>query len=127
MTKYRKGSAGAAEAKEAKIFRVIWTLVVGVIFSMCYFNLFSTYFFQYQVRSGVVADIASCLCFIGSAGVVWFSDWLEVKGVKGQHITLLMFGLLAVAILFSAGFNFDLHGIETDSMNQYNPNAAPAQ
>lgn len=110
---WREGSMGAAEQKG------YWKLCGGIsiilvlIYSVMYFNLFNTYFHLYYLRAGFAAHLVSWVCALGSIFYAWKMPDGEAAGLSGKASTWLMVGLLIAALLFGFGFNLDLRGIES--------------
>jgi len=122
-----KKSAWSVDQRSQRNFKVVAAALILLIFAALYFNLGNTYFYQYQVRSGIGFDICSWVCFTGCLALLGFSDYFESKGYSAGMFGFAVLLLIGLGICFAAGFDFNLHGIEPDSMNQFNPNAAPAQ
>jgi hypothetical protein len=106
------GTMKEADKKAAKRFCIAWTVLVILVAAMIYFNLFDTYLNDYFKRAGTGWNIISVFPFAGS---IYFS-WKLVDYTWGERgawlYGVIAVGGLALGILFSAGFNFDLHGIE---------------
>jgi len=122
-----KSSAWSVDQQVKRNFKVVATAVILLIFAALYLNLGHTYFYQYQVRSGFWFDVFSFVSFGGALALLWFSDYFEAKGLPAGIFGFAVLVLIGLGIGFAAGFDFNLHGIEADSMNHFNPNAAPAQ
>ena len=113
-SEYRKGSEGAAQEKTENIFRISCTIVAIVLFFMTYFNLFGTYLHGYMQRASFGFKALGVVFFVLTGLTPWFFQKVVEKFDKDSrlHWIFFWFAGFAAAILFSAGFNFDLRGIE---------------
>jgi hypothetical protein len=126
--KWFKGSDGAADKKSLRLFAIIGAALTLIVFLMCFNNLFGTYLYDYHHLHGVaVLNVISVVCFIVSIVTAIAAGWLQANGWTGQQVFIVYLVSMILGLMCSAAFDFNLHGIEKDSMNQYNPNAAPAQ
>lgn len=107
----KEGTMAAADKKSAMRFCIGGTIIFVLIYAMMYFDLFNTYLNDYYVRSGFVAHLFSWISAIGSIIALWKSPE-SAMSEKKTWVGVSILILLAAAILFGAGFNFDLNGIE---------------
>lgn len=108
MTKFRKGSMGAADEKSAKRFLIGATIIVSLIFSMVYLNFPHTFLNDYHRAAGSFWKVVGVFPFIGSVGFMWFgreTTWGEKGGWQYGAISI---GLLALGIFCGCGWTFDL-------------------
>jgi len=101
-----KGSMGEEDKKTEMKVCVIFSAIFVVIYSMMYFNLFGTNLHDYYVRTDWYFRLVSWSSALLSLIVLWKSP--DSKA----FMWAVSFGLLLAALLFGAGFNFDLRGIE---------------
>lgn len=101
MTKWRKGSMGAAEQKNMVKLSIVGSVIAVILFIL--FNFSNTFFHYYATNAspwfrGIGAIVLILNGLVGWAGIKW--EW---EGKKGMWIWLLT---LLAGILFSAGFDF---------------------
>lgn len=109
---WNSNSMGSAEKKSNFGICIGGTIIWVLIYSMMYFNLFGTYLHQYYVRADWGYHLISWIAAIISVISIWKAPDAESTGGKTGIYVVLAFGLLVCAILFGAGFNFDLFGIQ---------------
>lgn len=108
MTKFPKGSMGAADQKSSRNFNIVATIVILLLMSMIYLDFPHTYLNDWYRRAGTITNIVSVFPFLGAIYTLWFlgdTTYGEDGGKQYGHIVL---GLVALGILISAGFNFSL-------------------
>ena len=109
---WRPNSMGAADKRNYWGMCIAGTVIWLLIYGMMYFKLFDTYLYLYYVRADWGFHLVSWIAAVGSIISIWKAPDAESGGLTGQAYSYLIFGLLLAAILFGAGFNFDLRGIE---------------
>ena len=99
MTKYRKGSDGAASEKQIMALKITFTIITLLVFmANYYFN--TDLCTAMHIASG--AWNVTGVVFYGFAIVtLWFTEDVAHGRV---HPIVLYFGLLALAVLTSTGF-----------------------
>lgn len=111
----RPGSMLAAEVKANKKFRWVVTAIFALVFSALYLDFPSTYFYDYQVRSGFGFDVASWISLGIGVTFVWLHQWFEDKFIGSKNGWLyptVLLASIAFGVCFAAGFDFALAGIE---------------
>jgi bacteriorhodopsin len=111
-TNYRPGSMGAAEQKNGKRMAIAIIIIAAIIYADLYFGVYGTYLHKYFVRAAWYHHVFSVIAAVLSVFLpirAIFSNDPKKSSVGLAAVGIVMF---AVAILFGAGFNFDLTGIE---------------
>lgn len=103
---------GASEKKSTVRFCIGATAIYLLVYAMLYFNTFSTYLHQYYVRADVGFHVVSWVLAVASLIGIWKAPDSITTEKKGWVPAAVVLGLLAGAILFGAGFDFSLFGIE---------------
>lgn len=108
MTKYRKGSMGAAHQKSTRIFCAVASVLIIIVASLFHFNLFDTFAGEWYAKAYWWDKVISAICFSFSIYCLWRLSgvtWDE-KGAKNYGLVVAL--LVIAGVLFAASFNFSL-------------------
>jgi hypothetical protein len=98
--------------KSSRNFLIGAGIIYALILIEIYFGVFGTYLHLYEKRAPTIANILALIPFAASGYILFKGvkqgDLGKSPGAAGAAILIL----LALGIALSAGFNFDLHGIE---------------
>lgn len=113
-SKYREGSAGAAQEKDEKRFLTVFSILFGIVLLLWILPFpvdsivgFAHYYFT---QAGVFWKV---LAFI-SIGLHYYFIWVKLRDVENPvgsvfpPQAIYMFGWFALNLLLMSGFKFDL-------------------
>ncbi len=102
-----KDSMGEEDKKTQMKVCLVFSAIFVAIYAMMYFNLFNTNLYDYYVRADWYFHVVSWASALFSIVLLWKSP-----DSNYGFTWAIPFLLLLAALLFGAGFDFDLRGIE---------------
>lgn len=108
MTDPKRVSMYDAERKSLKKAKIVMGIATLILFAMSYLNLFDTYLYMWQDKSGKLAGVFGIAFYIGAIVVLFIESAISSAAKNETLWYIIWIVLLLAAIATSCGFNFSL-------------------